>query len=125
MTILIVEDNLFFRNALRTFIGTYFPSAEIRYARTADQVREAIRTDPPDLIFMDIRIPGESGLKLTRRIKTAHPDVVIVINTSYDMPEYKKAAFDVGADHFIPKNAMGEDATRQLVGRLRHQLLNP
>ncbi len=124
MTILIVEDNIFFRKALHAFVRSYFPSAVIRYAETADQVLAAIRADTPELIFMDIRIPGESGLKLTRKIKKRHPNVIIVVNTSYDLPEYKQAARDVGADHFIPKHAMGEKETRELVGEIRRQLQN-
>jgi DNA-binding NarL/FixJ family response regulator len=124
MTILIVEDNIFFRKALQTFVRSYFPSAEIRYAETAEQVLATLHPEPPDLIFMDIRIPGESGLKLTRKIKGAHPDVIIVINTSYDLPEYRQAAEDVGADHFIPKHAMGEKETRELVVDIRRQLQN-
>ncbi len=124
MMILIVEDNIYFRKTLQSFISDYFPSARIRHAETAEQVREAIRSDTPDLVFMDIRIPGGSGLKLTRKIKSAHPEVVVVVNTSYDLPEYKQAAFDVGADHFIPKHAMGAQETRRLVGELRRQFQN-
>ena len=73
---------------------------------------------------MDIRIPGESGLALTGKIKAAHPDIIVVVNTSYDLPEYRSAAYEMGADHFISKHAMGEPETRRIVGRIRHQLQN-
>lgn len=124
MKILIVEDNAFFRKTLKRFIAAYFPSARIELAETVEQAEAFIRSDAPDLIFMDIRLSGESGLKLTRKIKAAHPDIIVVVNTSYDLPEYKKAAFDVGADHFIPKSAMGAQETQRLVGEIRHQLQN-
>ena len=124
MTIVIVEDNIYFRKALQTLIRAHFPSADIRWAENSEQAVETIWSAPPDLIFMDIRIPGESGLKLTGKIKAAHPDAVVVINTSYDLPEYRKAAHDMGADHFISKHALGESETRQLVGRIRQQLQN-
>jgi two-component system invasion response regulator UvrY len=54
---------------------------------------------------MDVRLPGENGFQLTRRIKTAHPEIVILVITSYDSPEYQAAAFESGADFFVSKKA--------------------
>ncbi|MBW2330881.1 MAG: response regulator transcription factor [Deltaproteobacteria bacterium] len=55
---------------------------------------------------MDIRLPGESGLELTKRIKATHPEIAIIILTAYDLPEYREAAYDGGADAFIPKSSL-------------------
>ena len=60
----------------------------------------------PDLVFMDIRLPGESGLELTKRIKESHPHIAIIILTDYDLPEYREAARCGGADGFISKGAL-------------------
>jgi DNA-binding NarL/FixJ family response regulator len=57
----------------------------------------------PDLIFMDVRLPGENGFQLTRRIKAAYPEIVVIIITSYDSQEYQNAAFESGADFFVSK----------------------
>jgi DNA-binding NarL/FixJ family response regulator len=55
---------------------------------------------------MDIRLPGESGLELTKRIKESHPHIAIIILTDYDLPEYREAARNGGADAFVPKGAL-------------------
>ena len=52
---------------------------------------------------MDIRLPGEIGLELTRRIKGLLPATSIAILTTYDFPEYRDAAYQKGADSFLVK----------------------
>ena len=59
----------------------------------------------PDIVFMDIRLPGENGIELTKKIKTDYPDIIVVILTSYDLPEYRQAALQSKADHFVTKDS--------------------
>ena len=54
-----------------------------------------------NLIFMDIKLPGESGLKLTKQIKDKFPEIILLSN--YDLPEYRMAAYESGADYFLGK----------------------
>jgi len=54
---------------------------------------------------MDVRLPGENGLELTKKIKAQYPDIIVVIVTNYDLPEYRKAAYESKADHFISKDS--------------------
>ena len=64
----------------------------------------------PNLIFMEIHLPSESGLDLARQIKHDHPEIIIVILTSYDLPEYQTAAEKSGVEHLVPKDDWtGED----------------
>jgi DNA-binding NarL/FixJ family response regulator len=76
---------------------------------------QKIDSHPPNLIFMDIRLPGENGLELTRRIKAGYPDVIVIILTSYDSPEYRKAANQYKADYFFSKDAIVNDGLFTLV----------
>jgi DNA-binding NarL/FixJ family response regulator len=55
--------------------------------------------------FMDINLPGENGLELTRKIKATHPETPITILTSYDLPEYRQAAYEYGANSFLVKGS--------------------
>jgi DNA-binding NarL/FixJ family response regulator len=71
----------------------------------SDALRKIDQTSP-DVIFMDIRLPGKNGLELTREIKGHHPDVVVSIFTNYDLPEYRLVAEKYGADHFLLKDMM-------------------
>ena len=57
----------------------------------------------PDLIFMDIQLHHEDGLRLTRQIKSQHPQIEIVMLTVFDLPEYRKAAQEYGVQDFVVK----------------------
>ena len=78
----------------------------IEEAQGATEALQKIKVFLPDLIFMDISLPGENGLELTRRIKASHPEIAIIILTAYDLREYREAAYDGGADAFIPKSSL-------------------
>jgi CheY-like chemotaxis protein len=62
---------------------------------------------------MDIKLPGEDGLALTKKIKRSHPDIIIIIFTSYDLQEIREAATQYRADYLFSKGsiATGEIAT--------------
>ena len=113
--ILIVEDNGFFRQALREGLQLSFPWAAIDEATTGTEALRRVKAFFPDLILMDIRLHGESGLGLTQKIKVAYPDIIIFILSNYDAPEYRKAAFRYGADHFIPKESFNRMRLEGLV----------
>ncbi len=102
---LIVEDNASFRNTLLDILSTQFPYIAIEEAADGKEALQKVDSFQPHLIFMDIKLPGENGLYLTQKIKTKYPEVVVIILTSYDLPEYREAAFRYGANHFIVKGS--------------------
>jgi DNA-binding NarL/FixJ family response regulator len=104
--LLIVDDNPIVRETTRSFLEFKFPALEVNEAKDGKDAFSRIREHLPNLILMDIRLPGENGLKLTRRIKDLYPQIVIVIFTSYDLPEYRKAAFENGAKFFLSKSSL-------------------
>jgi DNA-binding NarL/FixJ family response regulator len=61
---------------------------------------------------MDIRLPGENGLELTKKIKRNNPGIITVILTSYDLLEYRQAARESMADYFVPKGSSIQDFRR-------------
>jgi len=113
--ILIVEDNGLFRQALREGLQLSFPGVAIDEATTGAEALQRVKAFFPDLILMDIRLPGESGLGLTQKIKAAYPDIIIFILSNYDIPEYRNAAFRYGADHFIAKDSFNRMRLEELV----------
>ena len=99
--VLIVEDNAFFLQFFRETLHSRFPSLEISEAADGEEAMQKIKAFQPEAIFMDVRLPGESGLELTKKIKAQYPDIIVVIVTNYDLPEYRKAAYESRADHFV------------------------
>ena len=103
--ILIVEDNAFFLQFLKETMQLRFPSIDILEAADGEEAMQKIKTLSPEAIFMDLRLPGENGLELTKKIKAQYPDIVVVIMTNYDLPEYREAAYQSRADHFLSKDS--------------------
>ena len=103
--ILMVDDNSPFRQVLKESLQMSFPTVAIDEVADGREVLRKVDDFLPDLIFMVIGLPGENGLKLTKKIKAKHPSIIILILTSYDMPEYREAAFQYGADSFLCKTS--------------------
>lgn len=119
---MLVEDNVIFRESLRDNLRLRFPSMEMIEAGNAEEALEKIGSQPPDVIFMDIRLPGQSGLELTAKIKRLYPDIMIIILTSYNIPEYREAAARFKADHFFAKDSMAIEEIAPLVeSRFSHK----
>jgi len=112
---LIVEDSAFFRQLLKETLCSRFPSMDISEAADGEEALEKIKAHLPDLIFMDIKLPGESGLELTKKIKADSPQMVIIILTSYDLPEYREAASKYGANYFLSKGSTTKENILTLV----------
>ena len=106
---LIVEDNTTFRQVLKEILNSKFPTMNIVEEPDGNQLLSTLDAFRPQIVFMDIRLPGESGLELAKKVKTNYPDVVVVILTSYDLPEYRQAALQSKADHFVTKDSPTQD----------------
>jgi DNA-binding NarL/FixJ family response regulator len=87
----------------------------IEEAGNADEALQKIKGGRPELIFMDIRLPGMNGLQLTQKVKKDFPDINVAILTDYDLPEYRQAAVQYGADRFFVKNSFKWDELEALV----------
>jgi DNA-binding NarL/FixJ family response regulator len=103
---LIVEDNRSFRQTLRDSLQTLFPSMVIQEAEDGRTALQKVDTFHPQLIFMDIQLPGENGLSLTQKIKATYPNIKIIVLTSHSAPDYQEAALKLGANGFIQKNSL-------------------
>ena len=115
LRVLIVEDNQIFREAFRTRLNDHFPSMVVKEASNGDEALQKVGEAPPDLIFMDVRLPGANGLQLTQKIKKGLPNIHIAILTDYDLPEYRQAAVESGADCFFVKSSFNWDEVEELV----------
>ena len=87
---LIVEDSTLFRQLFKEVLHNRFPSVDVYEAIDGGEALQKVETLRPNLIFMDIRLPGENGLELTKKIKKLHPNTVVIILTGYDLAEYRE-----------------------------------
>lgn len=108
--ILIIDPNIPFKQSLKKLLVKHFPDIGVEVAGDGNTGLKKIETFHPHLILLEIHLGENSGLTLARKIKSEHPDVIIALLTSYDIPEYHAAAKDSGIEHLVPKDQWtGED----------------
>jgi two-component system response regulator YesN len=115
LRILLVEDNRVYRRALKENLSKHFPSMVIDEAVDGEEALQKMNATPPHLIFIDMRLHGMNGLQLTQKIKKDFPNVRIAIVTGYDLPEYRQAFLQCGADGFFVKESLKWDEVEALV----------
>jgi CheY-like chemotaxis protein len=104
LKVLIVEDSTLFRELFKETLHDRFPSIEIYEAVDGEEALLLVETFRPILIFMDIRLPGENGLELTKKVKARYPSIIVIILTGYDLPEYREFSSRY-ADYFFSKDS--------------------
>jgi DNA-binding NarL/FixJ family response regulator len=119
---MIVDDNEMFRRVLRSSLIQHLDKIAIREAGSAEKALASISESPPFLIFMDIQLPEENGLKLTQKIKRQYPQVTVAVCTNFDSDEYRQAAYRFGADYFVSKS---EIKINQLVKMIQSHIDQP
>jgi len=112
---MLVEDNSSFRRLVKNELKDQFPSMDIIEAGDGIEAFQNIDSHPPNLIFMDIQLPGENGLELTRKIKAKYPEIIVIILTTHDLPEYREAAAGAKADYFLSKGSISTGEVFKLV----------
>jgi len=101
--VMVVEDNVVFRRSFVEMLQGRFPEIRIEEAGDGADAMNKLLAALPDLVFTDIRLPGENGLEVARRIKNVSRETRVGVLTSYDLPEYREAAYKNGADYFFVK----------------------
>jgi DNA-binding NarL/FixJ family response regulator len=112
---MLVEDSTSFRQIVKINLQDQFPSMDIIEAADGVEAFQKIDSHPPNLILMDVTLPGENGLELTKKIKADYPGVIIIILTSHDSPEYREAAIRYKANYFLSKGSIATDEIFKLV----------
>ncbi len=112
--VLIVDDQPPFREASRMVVEMTDGFAVAGEAENGEQAVEMAAALEPDLVLMDVQMPGIDGLEATRRIMSLdHPPPVVVMST-HESGDYRHTALDAGAFAFIPKSEFGMDALEEL-----------
>ena len=108
LKVLIVEDSTLFRQLFKKMLHDRFSSIEIYEAADGKEALQKIESLRPNLIFMDIGLPGENGLELTKQVKARSPNIIVIILTGYDLPEYREFSSRY-ADYFFSKDSTTTD----------------
>ncbi len=124
--ILVVDDHPIVRQGITSLLSNY-PEFEI--VGEADNGQDAVvlaMEEEPDVVLLDIRMPGESGLEVLRRIRPLQPQARVLMLTSFDDDEYVVGALRAGAQGYVLKNVSDEMLVNAIRGVYRgERVLSP
>lgn len=121
MRILIVEDNEELREVTAEVLrGEGHDVVGVDCAEAVSEQLTAI-----DLMLIDLNLPGEDGLDLSRRVRAAQPDIGIIMMTARRLPAEKKLGYESGADIYMPKPVAFEELTAAIASLARRLRTNP
>ncbi len=124
--VFIVDDHPVVRQGVRSILANHTDIQVVGEAESAASLFSALEASKPDVILLDIRMPGQNGIEATQRLKHEHPEIKVIILTTYDDDEFLFGALRAGAEGYLLKSASNEvlaSAIRQ-VGR-GEKLLSP
>ena len=106
--ILVVDDHPVVRQGLRSLLSNHADLQIVAEAENPRQALEAALQFRPHIVLLDIRLPGATGIEVTRRLRQVHPQARILILTSYDDDEYLIGALEAGAHGYLLKSVSDE-----------------
>ncbi len=114
MRVLIVDDQEPFRLAARMVVELTDGFEVIGEAETGEASVALTRELEPDLVLMDVNLPGIDGLEATRQILAANRGVRVLMLSTYEPEEYAPRAKSAGAVDYLPKSSFGPDTLMEV-----------
>jgi two-component system response regulator DegU len=115
ITVMLVDDHLLVREGLRQLLEIEEDIEVIAEAGSGLECLEMIEKAIPDLIFMDVRMPGVSGIETTRLVCQRYPQIKVILLTIYEDDQYVREAIKAGAKGYVLKKVGREE----LIGIVR------
>ncbi|BAU50045.1 histidine kinase [Sulfurifustis variabilis] len=112
---LIIDDNEEFCGFLAQLLRGRFASMDVATATSCREGLARFTLFKPHCVFLDIQLADGNGLDLARTFRGRDPAVTIIVVTNHDLPEYRDAATQYGANHFLPKSSTSPSQIISLV----------
>jgi two-component system, NarL family, nitrate/nitrite response regulator NarL len=117
MKVLLVDDSPYFLKAATRFLSDFDAVAAVATVRSGSEAVQAVMRDCPDLVLIDINMPGMSGLAAVRRIRTiAPPELRVIVVSLNESADFRAAAEAAGADGYIAKRDFAAGIVALLAG---------
>jgi DNA-binding NarL/FixJ family response regulator len=108
MRLLIVDDHKVVRDGIRFMLSDVEEIGVVGEAESAEAMFALLETDPVDVVLLDIRMGGMSGLDALEQISDLYPQVRVLMLSMHDQPGYVRRALELGASGYLLKN-VGRD----------------
>ncbi len=119
LRLLLVDDHALFREGLISLLSYQDDFTVVGEAEDAESAIKQARALQPDIVLMDIELPGENGVSATQRLKMEIPDLTIVMLTVHDESQTLFEAIKAGAQGYLVKNVRSRELLEQLRGLAR------
>lgn len=113
--VLVVDDHELHREGIRRILEEYEDLHVVGDAASGECALAAANKLGPQVVLLDMRLPGINGIETLRRLRDRHPDVRVLMVSAYDDGEYVRGALEAGAAGYLSKSAPG----RELVQAIR------
>lgn len=107
--VLIVDDHPVTRDGLRTALSTSSDIEIVGEAATGEQAVERINELDPDVVFMDVRMPGMGGIEATKAVRDTHPDTKVILFTVDESRAAISDAIQAGVSGYLLKDSSAEE----------------
>lgn len=114
VSVLIVDDQLPFRLAARAVVRATPGFEVVGEATSGEEALQMVALLAPQLVLMDINMPGINGIEATRQISQSHPQVQVILLSTYDAEDLPADARSCGAAAYVHKEQFGPDVLKQL-----------
>ena len=104
ISVLLADDQPLLRRGFRMIIEAEEDLTVTAEAGDGNEAADLARANPPDVVLMDIRMPGCDGIEATRRVIAANPEIRVLVLTTFDLDEYAFGALRAGASGFLLKD---------------------
>jgi two-component system invasion response regulator UvrY len=112
MRILLVDDHAVVRSGMKQMLADNFGEVEIGEAADAGEAIAAVRNEDWDVMFLDIRLPGRSGVEVLHQVKATNPGLPVLILSTYPESQYAVRLIRAGASGYLSKDADEEEICR-------------
>ncbi len=112
LRVVLADDHAMVRQGIRQFLEEEGEIAVVAEAADGEETLRLLARHRPDVVVLDIQMPGMSGIEVMREVHTRFPEVRVLILTAYDDEPYILALLRAGADGYILKSAEAEDLVR-------------
>jgi DNA-binding NarL/FixJ family response regulator len=119
LRLLLVDDHALFREGLISLLSYQDDFTVVGEAEDAENVLDQARALKPDIVLMDVELPGEDGVTATQRLKMEMPTVIVVMLTVHDDSQTLFEAIKAGAQGYLVKNVRSRELLEQLRGLAR------